>query len=177
MVPVKKKICRDYFQKQIFLQGPVLKNKIFCRDQKLQNGSNHDVPRIQIITKMGSGTIFKNKKFCRDQKQIFFYRDQNLNGPYLQGRVQYLSPRSMTQNWSFRVPKSGPDLDKSVADFWMVFSAFSYDIFRCPILPAANKTETYFMGSDLFQLFEGYFHYKYRPCIRCKLSTEPENRV
>jgi len=30
------------------------------------------VPRMQIITKMGSGTILKNKKFCRDQKQFFF---------------------------------------------------------------------------------------------------------
>jgi len=46
---------------------------------------------MQIITKMGSGTILKNKKICRDQKQFFFYRDQNLNGSYLQGRVQYLS--------------------------------------------------------------------------------------
>jgi len=46
---------------------------------------------MQIITKMGSGTILKNKKFCKDQKQFFFYRDQNLNGPYLQGQVQYLS--------------------------------------------------------------------------------------
>jgi len=37
------------------------------------------------------GTILKNKNFCRDQKQFFFYKDQNLNGPYLQGRVQYLN--------------------------------------------------------------------------------------
>jgi len=50
-----------------------LKNKIFCRDQKLQNGSSHHVPRIQVITKMGSGTILKNKKFCKDQKQKFFF--------------------------------------------------------------------------------------------------------
>jgi len=50
---------------------------------------------MQIITKMGSGTILKNKKFCRDQKQFFFYRYQNLNGPYLQGRVQYLSHYSI----------------------------------------------------------------------------------
>jgi len=48
---------------------------------------------MQIITKMGSGTILKNKKFCKDQKQFFFYRDQNLNGSYLQGRVQYLSQK------------------------------------------------------------------------------------
>jgi len=40
---------------------------------------------------MGSETILKNKKCCRDQKQIFFYKDQNLNEAYLQGRVQYLS--------------------------------------------------------------------------------------
>jgi len=46
---------------------------------------------MQIITKMGSGTILKNKKFCRDQKQKKNLQDQNLNGSYLQGRVQYLS--------------------------------------------------------------------------------------
>jgi len=122
------------FRNKIFA-GTCLKNKIFCRDQKLQNGSSHHVPRIQVITKMGSGTIFRNKKFCRDlfkkqnilqgpkttkwvqsscatytshhkngvrdyfkkqnfagtKNKIFFYRDQNLNEPYLQGRVQYLS--------------------------------------------------------------------------------------
>jgi len=67
--PCKKKIC--FWSLQNFA-GTCLKNKIFCRDQKLQNGSSHHVPRIQIIRKMESGTILKNKKFCRDQKQIFF---------------------------------------------------------------------------------------------------------
>ena len=30
----------------------------------------------------------------------------------------------VTQNWSFGVPKSGPNLDKSVADFDYVFHPF-----------------------------------------------------
>jgi len=38
-----------------------LKDKIFCRDQKLQNGFSHHVSRMQIITKIGSWTILKNK--------------------------------------------------------------------------------------------------------------------
>ena len=73
---------QDLYKTQIILQGP-----------KIQNGSSHHVSRIQIITKMGSETILKNKKFCRDQKQFFFYKDQNLNEAYLQGRVQYLSQK------------------------------------------------------------------------------------
>ena len=83
--------CNFFCFFKIVPPGTIFRNKNFCRDQKLQNGSSHHVPRIQIIRKMGSGTILKNKKFCRDQKQIFFYRDQNLNEVYLQGRVQYLS--------------------------------------------------------------------------------------
>ena len=66
---------RDYFKKTKKFARTCLKNKIFCRDQKLQNGSNHHVSRMQIITKMGPGTILKNKKICRDQKQFFFHRD------------------------------------------------------------------------------------------------------
>jgi len=72
------KIVLGLFSEAKNFAGTCLKNKIFCRDQKLQNGSSHHVPRIQIIPKMGSGTILKNKKFCRDQKQIFF-----LQGPKL----------------------------------------------------------------------------------------------
>jgi len=34
---------------------------------------------------------FKKQKILQGPKTIFFYRDQNLNGPYMQGRVQYLS--------------------------------------------------------------------------------------
>jgi len=49
------------------------------------------VPRIQIITKMGPGTILKNKILQGPKTKFFFYRDQNLNEAYLQGRVQYLS--------------------------------------------------------------------------------------
>jgi len=75
--PCKKKILFWSLQNFLFFKivppGSIFKNKIFCRDQKRQNGSSHHVPRIQIITKMGSGTILKNKKFCRDQKQIFFF--------------------------------------------------------------------------------------------------------
>jgi len=35
-----------------------------------------------------------------------------------------------------------------------------------------------FLGSDLFQFYEGYFYYKYRPCIRVNLEIEGvETRV
>jgi len=36
-----------------------------------------------------------------------------------------------------------------------------------------------FLGSDLLQFYEGYFYYKYRPCIRVNLEREvegPENK-
>jgi len=97
--PSKKKIVFGPCKIFCFLipPGTIFRNKIFCRDlfkknnncrdQKLQNGSRHHVPRMQIITKMGSETILKNKKF---------FRDQNLNGSYLQGRVQYLSLKKNT---------------------------------------------------------------------------------
>jgi len=40
----------------------------------------------------GSRGIFKRQNFLSGLiSEFFFYRDQNLNGPYLQGRVQYLS--------------------------------------------------------------------------------------
>jgi len=104
--PCKKKICFWSLQKFLFFKivppGTIFRNKIFCRDlfkknkifwrdQKLQNGSSHHVPRMQIITKMGSGTILKNNILQGLKTNIFFYRDQNLNEAYLQGRVQYLS--------------------------------------------------------------------------------------
>jgi len=66
-----KKSLQGLFSETNFFAGTCLKNKIFCRDQKLQNGSSHHVPRMQIITKMGSETILKNKKFCKDQKHFF----------------------------------------------------------------------------------------------------------
>jgi len=76
--PCKKKlflVLQIFFFFKIVPPGTIFINKFFCRDQKLQNGSSHHVPRMQIITKMGSGTILKNKKFCRDQKQIFFFTE------------------------------------------------------------------------------------------------------
>jgi len=83
--------------------GTILKNKIFCRDlfkkqnilrdQKLQNGSSHHVPRIQIITKMGSETILKNKKFCRDQKQIFFLQGSKLKRGIFAGTNVIFKPK------------------------------------------------------------------------------------
>jgi len=33
------------------------------------NGFSHHVPRVQIITKFGSGTKTKTRHICRDQKQ------------------------------------------------------------------------------------------------------------
>jgi len=80
-----KKICRDLFKK----------NKIFCRDQKLQNGSSHHVSRMQIITKMGSGTILKNKKFCRDQKQKFFLQGPKLKRTIFAGTSAIFKPSSI----------------------------------------------------------------------------------
>jgi len=74
--PCKKTNC--FWSLQIFLfftivlEETIFKNKIFCRDQKLQNGSSHHVSSMQIITKIGSETILKNKNFCKDQKQFFF---------------------------------------------------------------------------------------------------------
>jgi len=57
----------------------------------------------------------------------------------------------VTQNWSFRVPKIGARFGQIGGRFWQCFSAFPYGKNRrpkgrnrCPILPATNKTETYF---------------------------------
>ena len=58
--------------------------KIFCF-------LNRSLQKNLFLKIVPGGTILKNKKICRDQKQIFFYRDQNLNESYLQGRVQYLT--------------------------------------------------------------------------------------
>jgi len=105
LVLVKKKICFWFLQNFLFFKivldpflwwlvyvahddwthfvvfGPC---KIFCF-------LNRSLQKILFLKIVPGGTILKNKKFCRDQKQIiFFYRDQNLNGSYLQGRVQYL---------------------------------------------------------------------------------------
>jgi len=41
--------------------------------------------------KWGQGLFLKTKFFAGPKTKFLFYRDQNLNGPYLQGRVQYLS--------------------------------------------------------------------------------------
>jgi len=91
--PSKKKIVFGPCKIFCFLipPGTIFRNKIFCRDlfkknnncrdQKLQNGSRHHVPRMQIITKMGSETILKNKKFCRVQNNFF------LQGPKLKRAI------------------------------------------------------------------------------------------
>jgi len=50
------------------------------------------VPRIQIITKMGSETILKNKKFCRDQKQIFFFQGLKLKRGIFAGTSAIFKP-------------------------------------------------------------------------------------
>jgi len=68
------------------------KNKIFCRDQKLQNGSSYHVTRMQIITTMGSETILKNKKFCRDQKQIFILQGPKLKRDIFTGTSAIFKP-------------------------------------------------------------------------------------
>jgi hypothetical protein len=56
------------------------------------------------------------------------------------------------QNWSFwKLPKSGPELCSPGARIWLCFLAFSLreksvaeEQNRVSILPAKNKTETYF---------------------------------
>jgi len=86
----------------------------------------------------------------------------------------------VTQNWISRSAKLGPDLDNSVADFdW--FSNLCIWQFSTPDWwkSAANsakqhKNITFFFGLDLFQFYEGYFYYKYRPCIRVNLERERE---
>jgi len=50
------------------------------------------VPRIQIITKMGSETILKNKNFCRDQKQFFFLQGPKLKGGIFAGTSAIFKP-------------------------------------------------------------------------------------
>jgi len=50
------------------------------------------MPRIQVITKMGSGTILKNKKFCRDQKQIFFLQGPKLKRGIFAGTSAIFKP-------------------------------------------------------------------------------------
>jgi len=41
--------------------------------------------------KWGQGLFLKTKNFAGTKNNFFFYKDQNLNKAYLQGRVQYLS--------------------------------------------------------------------------------------
>jgi len=41
--------------------------------------------------KILQGLFSETKNFAGTKNKFFFYRDQNLNEPYLQGRVQYLS--------------------------------------------------------------------------------------
>jgi len=74
-----------------------------------------------------------------------------------------LSVVEVTQNWSFEVPKSGPDLDKSVADFECV-SSLSIREFSAPDLVKSapnfskqHKTKTYFLDLYLFQCFRDAF--------------------
>ena len=81
------------FSETNFFAGTCLKKKNFCRDQKLQNGSSHHVPRIQIIRKMGSRTILKNKKFCRDQKQIFYLQGPKLKRGIFAGTSAIFKPK------------------------------------------------------------------------------------
>jgi len=45
--------------------------------------------------KWGQGLFLKTKKFAGTKNKFFFYKDQNLNGLYFQGRVQYLSLKTI----------------------------------------------------------------------------------
>ena len=76
-----KKFCRDLFKKQNILQGP--KTTKWIQSSCATYTSHH---------KNGVRDYFKKQKILqRPKTNFFFYRDQNLNEPYLQGRVQYLS--------------------------------------------------------------------------------------
>jgi len=83
-----------------FFAGTCLKNKIFCRDQKLQNGSSHHVPRIQIITKMGSGTILKNKNFAGTKNKFFFLQGPKLKRGIFAGTSAIFKPYFFIPNTS-----------------------------------------------------------------------------
>jgi len=79
--PVKKKlflVLQNFLFFKIVPLGTIFRNKFFCRDQKLQNGSSHHVPRMQIITKMGSGTILKNKILQGPKTKLFFLQRPKL---------------------------------------------------------------------------------------------------
>jgi len=105
----KKKICFWFLQNFLFLKmeglfsetktfaGTYLKNKIFCRDQKLQNGSSHHVIHMQIITKMGSETILKNKKFCITKIKFFFLQGRKLKRTIFAGTGAIFKPNYKIQ--------------------------------------------------------------------------------
>jgi len=87
-----KKFCRDLFKKQNILQRP--KTTKWVQSSCATYTSHH---------KNGVRDYFKKQKILQGPKTIFFYRDQNLNEPYLQGRVQYLSLNIMVILWSIYV--------------------------------------------------------------------------
>ena len=103
--PCKKKISFWSLQKFLFFKivppGTIFRNKFFCRDlfkkqNILQGPKTTKWVQSSCATyanhhKNGVRDYFKKQKILQRPKTIFFYRDQNLNGPYLQGRVQYLS--------------------------------------------------------------------------------------
>ena len=57
------------------------------------------MPRIQIITKIGSETILKNKKFYRDQKQFFFLQGPKIKRGIFAGTSAIFKPRDVEYNF------------------------------------------------------------------------------
>jgi len=104
--PCKKKNCFWSLQNFLFFKivplGTIFRNNFFCRDlfkkQNILQGSK-TTKWIQSSCatytnhhKNGVRDYFKKQKILQEPKtNYFFYRDQNLNEAYLQGRVQYLS--------------------------------------------------------------------------------------
>ena len=91
----------------------------------------------------------------------------------------------VTQNWSFESVKIRARMVLSMARIWMWF--FSLLVRENSVAEWWNSGPEFtsrkyninvFLGSDLFQFYEGYFYYKYRPCIRVNLEIEGvETRV
>jgi len=70
--------------------GPCKKNCFWSRQNIL---FFKQVPAKKFVSENSPWRdYFKKQKILQGPKtNYFFYRDQNLNGSYLQGRVQYLS--------------------------------------------------------------------------------------
>jgi len=63
-------------------------------------------------------------------------------------------------------------LSKSVAEFGCGFFSLLVRENSAAEFDKQKITQNHILGLDLFQFYEGYIYYKYRPCIRVNLEIE-----